>query len=324
MVIKLDSKPEIGQAVNLLRAGKLVAFPTETVYGLGADASNEAAIRRIFEAKGRPADHPLIVHIGKFDQLFDWAEEISPEAIQLAKTFWPGPLTMVLKKQAHVSTLLTGGQDTIAIRMPNQAIALSLLRAFGGGIAAPSANLFTRISPTSAEAVAEGLSGKVDLILDGGLCEIGLESTIVDMTQVQPVILRKGMITAEAISQTLGKPIQFAKQSKTQVPGMHAVHYAPMTHTLLMRADQIITYLKNVEMTDLPLILLLHTTLVLPTIEQTFYVKMPDQAHAYAHELYRVLRSLDREKVQHLIIEDVPNTSEWQAIRDRLQKASGV
>lgn len=230
------------------------------------------------------------------------------------------------KKQKHVSDLLTGGQDTVAIRIPNQSIAQSLLQAFGGGIAAPSANLFTRISPTSAEAVAEGLGEKVDLILDGGLCDIGLESTIVDTTQDSPIILRKGMITAEAISKVLAIPVQMMQQTSTttRAPGMHVVHYAPTTHTILLSSADIISYLKNVEENDLPIILLLHTQLHLPTMPHTFYVKMPDQAQAYAHELYRILRSLDREGAKHIVVEDVPVSIEWQAIKDRLQKASGI
>jgi L-threonylcarbamoyladenylate synthase len=325
MVMKLDSKVNIPEAVRLLRAGKLVAFPTETVYGLGADASNEIAISQIFHVKKRPNSHPLIVHFAKIEQIDEWARDVSPLALQLARAFWPGPLTLILKKQAHVSPLLTGGQETIGVRIPNQKTALALLAAFGGGIAAPSANMFTRISPTSAEAVAESLDEGVSMILDDGPCAIGLESTIVDMTAASPVILRQGMITADQISQVIGLPVTVAKPADqtSAAPGMHPVHYAPFTPALLMRPDAINLFLKIEPPEAFPIILLLRTRFALPPVAQVFYVMMPHEPNAYAHELYRVLRAIDREHAKQLIIEDVPDTIEWQAIRDRLQKASG-
>ena len=195
----------IDYAAHLLRQGRLVAFPTETVYGLGADASNPDAVRRIFQAKGRPADHPLIVHIPSIDSLNDWALTVPDAAHQLAARFWPGPLAMILNKRPEVPLVVTGGQDTVGLRMPDHPVALRLLRAFGGGIAAPSANRFCRISPTQAAHVEEELGDAVDLILDGGACQVGVESTIVDLSGNRPKLLRPGHITRleiEAVLQT--------------------------------------------------------------------------------------------------------------------------
>ncbi|HYS50590.1 MAG TPA: L-threonylcarbamoyladenylate synthase, partial [Burkholderiales bacterium] len=176
----------------ILRRGGLVAFPTETVYGLGADASNPAAVARIYEVKGRPAGHPVIVHIGDIGQLARWARDIPEAATKLATHFWPGPLTLVLRRAPGVGSQLSGGQDTIGLRVPGHPVALQLLREFGGGIAAPSANRFGRISPTAAEHVRSDLASEVELILDGGACEIGIESTIVDLSRGRPVLLRPG------------------------------------------------------------------------------------------------------------------------------------
>jgi L-threonylcarbamoyladenylate synthase len=323
MVIKTEKKLQITKAVNLLRAGKLVAFPTETVYGLGADASNEMAVHQIFRVKERPLDHPLIVHIAKHEQLAEWAKNISPKALTLARAFWPGPLTLILKKQPHVLHAVTGGQETIGLRIPKHPMALALLSAFGGGIAAPSANMYTRISPTSVEGVAESFLEKIDLILDGGTCEIGLESTILDMTRKIPRLLRPGMITVHAINEVLGMSISHSPQEKPRASGMHHLHYAPLTHTLLMGTNDIDHFLKMLLPEELPVLLLMQSSLKLPAMDHIFYVKMPSEAREYAHELYRVLRSVDREQLKHIIIEDVPDTIEWQAIRDRLQKASG-
>ncbi|MGZ8184527.1 MAG: L-threonylcarbamoyladenylate synthase, partial [Methylobacter sp.] len=236
----------IDYAAHLLRQGRLVAFPTETVYGLGADASNPDAVRRIFQAKGRPADHPLIVHIPSVDSLNDWALTVPDAAQQLAARFWPGPLALILNKRPEVPLVVTGGQNTVGLRMPDHPVALHLLRAFGGGIAAPSANRFCRISPTQAAHVEEELGDAVDLILDGGACQVGVESTIVDLSGNRPKLLRPGHITRHEIEAVLQTELMMitpqseqAYQFEMRAPGMMAVHYAPVTVAMLCSADRL-------------------------------------------------------------------------------------
>ena len=232
---------DIQRAVALLCQGELVALPTETVYGLGADALNPDAVAKIFTAKGRPSDHPLIVHLADAGQIMTWAREVPKDAIALARAFWPGPLTLILKRDESVPDLVTGGQDTVGLRVPNHPVALELLRAFGSGVAAPSANRFGRISPTTAEHVRQELGERVALILDGGACAVGLESTIVDLSRGVPVILRPGAIGADDIARVLGRRPRLrgefeaeaggaAEQGATpRVSGALAAHYAPRT-----------------------------------------------------------------------------------------------
>jgi len=316
--------PEITTAAAILRAGGLVAMPTETVYGLGADACNEAALRKVFSAKERPFDHPLIVHIAELSQMNDWAREVPPTALRLAEAFWPGPLTLILKKQPHVLDIVTGGQDTIGLRMPRHPVALALLKAFGGGVAAPSANKFTHISPTTAAAVREELADKVDLILDGGDCEVGLESTIVDLTGDVPVILRPGMISAEALTNVIGIKTLVSRQENPiiRVPGMHHLHYAPVTKTLLMEMKDIPVFLQSLQINDLPAAVVTYHQLEGQQIKHIHHVQLSNEAASYAHDLYRTLRELDNQKFKCIIVEAVPASSEWDAIRDRLSKAS--
>jgi len=196
---------QIEKAAALLRQGELVAFPTETVYGLGADASNPEAVAKIFAAKGRPADHPLIVHIPGVEHLDRWAREIPETAFASAKAFWPGPLTLILKRQPNVPDAVTGGQDTVGIRVPGHPLALELLKAFDGGVAAPSANRFGHVSPTTAQHVHDELGSAVAMVLDGGPCRVGIESTIVNLTGPQSRILRPGMISAADLGRVLGR-----------------------------------------------------------------------------------------------------------------------
>ncbi len=203
----------------ILQRGGLVAFPTETVYGLGADASNPMAVARIYEIKGRTASHPVIVHIGDVGQLARWAREIPEAATKLAMRFWPGPLTLVLRRAPSAGSQLTGGQDTIGLRIPGHPVALQLLREFGGGIAAPSANRFGRISPTTAEHVRDDLGKEIDLVLDGGPCEIGIESTIVDLSRQKAVLLRPGRISAEDIAAALGTAPEACDPAAPRAPG---------------------------------------------------------------------------------------------------------
>lgn len=317
----------ISKAATLLREGNVVAFPTETVYGLGADATNELAIRKIYQLKGRPTDHPLIVHLSNIQQVTEWAKEVSPEALQLAKTFWPGPLTIVLKKQPHVLSAITGGQDTVALRVPNHPLALALLHSFGGGLVAPSANKFTRISPTTAIAVQEEFGEEVGLVLDGGPCEVGIESTIIDMSVAKPVILRPGHISADMIKAVLGRPVAIRSQEKitTRVPGSHHVHYAPITKTTLIAPNDIAPFLETLQSKDLPIGLLMysHLDLIKTQHPDVYYVKMASDPAQYAHELYRTLRAMDHQHYKHILIEAVPKGIAWDAIRDRLIKATG-
>ncbi|VVC75192.1 Threonylcarbamoyl-AMP synthase [Aquicella siphonis] len=315
--------PEIIKAADILRAGGLVALPTETVYGLGADARNEAAVRRIFAAKERPFNHPLIVHLAEASQLTEWASDIPPAAWQLAQAFWPGPLTLILKKQPHVLDIVTGGQETVGLRVPAHPVAHAVLSAFGSGVAAPSANRFTHISPTSAAAVREELGDKVDWILDGGDCAIGLESTIVDLSGPVPVILRPGMITSQAIHDVIHAPVAAHQGvSEARAPGMHHLHYAPLTKTRVLAAEKIPAYLQSLPITEFPLALLTHTSGHASARKDVLHVQMPDHPGAYAHELYRTLRTLDHQGLKNIIVQAVPDTMEWEAIRDRLAKAS--
>ena len=313
----------ITKAVEILRQGGLVAFPTETVYGLGADAANESAIQKVFHAKGRPHDHPLIVHLAGMNQLNDWARDISPAAQKLMQAFWPGPLTLILKKQSRVLDLLTGGQDTIGLRIPNHPIAQHLLQAFGGGIAAPSANKFTHISPTTAEDVQEELGRKVDLILDGGVCEVGLESTIIDMSGDTPLVLRPGMITAEMMAEVLGVPVSSRQETTVRAPGMHHLHYAPTTKTTLVESNTMAKFLQTLSSDELPVVVVSRHDPILPTLEKIHWVKMPADAVHYAHDLYQTLRALDHQQFKQILIEKIPHEPEWVAIQDRLEKASG-
>jgi len=316
--------PDITKAASILQSGGLVAFPTETVYGLGADASNAAAIRKVFQAKERPYDHPLIVHVATVTQLGDWAREVSPQVLQLARAFWPGPLTMILKKQPHVLDIVTGGQDTIGLRIPRHPIAQGLLEAFRGGVAAPSANRFTHISPTTAAAVREELGSRVDLILDGGDCEVGLESTIIDMSGEQPVILRPGMITRAEIEAVLGVPVSSLRMDTPvpRAPGMHHLHYAPTTKTMLIETGHLPGFLQTLQPQDLP-IAIVALDESLSAADNIHIEKMPLDATTYAHNLYHILRTLDHQEFKRIVIEAVPETPEWEAIRDRLMKASG-
>lgn len=312
---------DISKAVQILKNGGLVAFPTETVYGLGGDAKNSDALRKIFNAKQRPVDHPLIVHIVDISQLPQWAVNVSPAAFRLAEAFWPGPLTLILHKAAGVTDLITGGQSTIGLRIPNHPIALALLKSVGSGLAAPSANRFGRISPTTAEAVCEELGSAVDWVLDGGQCEVGVESTIVDVTGEHPVILRPGMITAEQIELIVHDSVALYKRNAPRVSGSFESHYAPRTPTYLITTEQMDDYLNKLTVTGLPCVVLSRNKILLPR-ENMECVVMSLNPKEYAHDLYQTLRELDKKGYSQIIIEAVPNDSEWRAIRDRLERAS--
>ena len=233
-----DNARAIASAASLLRNGGVVAFPTETVYGLGAAAENNEAVRRIFSIKGRPADHPLIVHLADAGMIGRWAREIPDAAFRLAEYFWPGPLTIVLRRSASVSDLVTGGLDTVGIGCPAHPVSRALLREFGGGVAAPSANRFGRISPTCADHVRDELGSAPDLILDGGDCQVGLESTIISLVDDRPVLLRPGGISLPELCEALGREVAHPGQPDPalRAPGCHASHYAPLTPSFIISA----------------------------------------------------------------------------------------
>ena len=322
----------IDQAIALLNAGQLIGLPTETVYGVAADANNPEAVAKIFAAKGRPADHPLIVHLGADDLLKNYAREIPEAAWALAEAFWPGPLTLILKKAPGVPDLVTGGQDTVGVRIPGHPIALALLRAFaqanptGGGLAAPSANKFGRISPTAAAHVTMELGDAVSLVLDGGDCQVGIESTIVDLSRGEPVILRPGAITAEQIELVLGQPLiapvsdsESIGDAAPRVSGSLASHYAPLTPLTVLPLNAI-----TAEQLSDNCAAIVRDTPDLPTgmRQHTNVVVLADQPADYAHDFYRVLRTLDTKSYGHIYVQELPDAPAWLAVRDRLGRAA--
>lgn len=312
MILEANAQT-LQSAVAALRRGELVGMPTETVYGLAADARNEQAVTRIFSAKERPADHPLIVHLANAEQLTSWACEIPKEAIALARAFWPGPLTLILKKEEDVPDVVTGGQDTVGLRVPDHPVALALLRAFGDGIAAPSANRFGRISPTTAQHVYDELGESIALILDGGACNVGIESTILDLSRGEPVILRPGMIGADAIAAVIGRRPRLPQtaENSPRVSGALAAHYAPRT-PMQMRGslDGLVPDAAVLSCGKAP-----------ASGHRGMWIAAPSDASGYAHDLYANLRALDASGANLIIVERIPNDSAWDAVRDRLGRA---
>lgn len=332
----------IARAVELLRAGRLVALPTETVYGLGADAANPEAVARIFAAKGRPADHPLIVHLPGAAWLEQWAREIPPLAWELAEDFWPGPLTLILKRAPGVPDAVTGGQDTVGLRVPAHPLALQLLRAFaasepahragkpGGGLAAPSANRFGRISPTSAEHVRAELGDAVDFVLDGGACPVGIESTILDLSRgAPPRLLRPGAITPEMILRTTGVEVEVAAKAAEGAPrvsGSLSAHYAPRTPLRLLAAAELDAAIGDAASAGRSIAVLRR----LPeagTDESAELLSLhtrwlPADAEGFARDLYAALREVDALGVSLILAEAVPAAGEWAAVADRLRRAA--
>ena len=307
----------IREAAEILRRGGLVAFPTETVYGLGADASNPAAVARIYAVKGRPPNHPVIVHIGDVGQMARWTREVPEPAARLAARFWPGPLTLVLRRASGVGDYLTGGQETIGLRVPGHPVALELLREFGGGIAAPSANRFGRISPTCAEHVRRDLGSDVDLILDGGACEIGIESTIVDLSRGRPVVLRPGRISEDDITRALGFPPTSPDPGAPRAPGTLQSHYAPR-HPLRVIASREWHLRMRGKSTGRGVMAFRPR----PTGDASaIWIEAPVDPGRYGHDLYANLRTLDSSARDEILVEEPPASAEWTAIRDRLNRA---
>ena len=305
----------LARAAKQLKDGNLIAFPTETVYGLGADATNQAAVSRIYKVKGRPQDHPLIVHIGDWQAMGEWAEEIPDYAINLARSFWPGPMTLILKRSELAKDFVTGGQDTVGIRVPDQTLALQLLNEFskigGKGIAAPSANRFGQVSPTTADAVRQEISAfldKDDSILDGGPCAVGVESTIIDCTGTNPRILRPGAITDSMIKEATGLEVESVERSEIRVSGSLENHYAPDAQVLLdvipQPGDGFIA-LANI-----------------PTPPGVIRLAEPNTDESFAYLLYAALREGDARGLQRIVVSQPQGDGIAVAIRDRLRRAA--
>ncbi len=303
-------------AARLLEAGQLVGMPTETVYGLAADASHPEAVAAIFAAKGRPSNHPVIVHVARDADLLRWAAEVPVEARQLIDAFWPGPLTLILPRAAGVPAAVTGGQDSVGLRCPSHPVAQALLKEFRqgqGGLAAPSANRFGRVSPTTAQHVIDEFgapgAGPLAAVLDGGQSEVGIESTIVDLTRLDtlgPVLLRPGRISAAQIEAALGRPLAMPDRAAPRVSGSLDAHYAPATPVALVAAADIDRLVADLRAKGKRVVIL----------------RCSGDAHAYAHALYANLRALDREAADLILVEQPPQDAAWQGVNDRLRRAA--
>jgi L-threonylcarbamoyladenylate synthase len=308
----------IADAARILQAGGLVAFPTETVYGLGADARNVAALGRLFTVKGRPRTHPLIVHLGDAAWLRSWAVDISADAERLAETFWPGPLTVILRRAPGVPDAVTGGQDTVGLRVPAHPVAHALLETFGRGIAAPSANRFGRISPTTAAHVRADLGNDVDLVLDGGASVVGIESTIVDLSTGVARVLRPGHITTSALEAALGRPVRTVSGGTApRTPGTLEAHYAPRLPLELVESAHLVDRLSvNADATAL-------LAFTPPRVTPRVFVHAPADPAAYAQRLYATLRELDASGASRIVVEAPPaGDPAWEGVRDRLRRAA--
>ena len=305
----------MGDAAGVLINGGLVAFPTETVYGLGADACNAAAVARIYSVKGRPADHPLIVHVASMNLLGEWADDVPAYAIELARDYWPGPMTLVVKRSDLAGDFVTGGQDTVGVRVPNHPVAMGLLEAFaragGKGVAAPSANRFGHVSPTTAEAVSDEMGSYLadgDLILDGGLCDVGVESTIIDCTGDAPKILRPGAITEEMIEHSTGLNVVDADGIAIRVSGSLESHYSPIATVVLDQSP--LAGQGFIAMADIA------------TAAGVIRLAAPTTHDEFAKVLYSALRAADKQGLNTVVVAQPGGNGIAIAIRDRLQRAS--
>lgn len=303
---------DLAIAVAILRAGGVIGLPTETVYGLAADAGNADAVARIFALKGRPADHPLIVHVVGAEQLPRYARTVPDAARRLAEAFWPGPLTLILLRQPGVPDAVTGGQDTVGLRAPAHPLAQRVLRAFGGALAAPSANRFGRISPTCAEHVRAEFGDAVPCVLDGGPCAVGIESTIVDLTAQPPRILRPGVIGRKQIEAVIGRVSLGADAASPRASGTLEAHYAPRT-PLRLQPRHVIAAAPASAL----------QVLALDTLPaSTNGIALPADPLAYGHGLYAALRELDARGSAAIVVEMPPAEAPWLAIHDRLRRAA--
>lgn len=333
MILDGRDPASVTAAAQALRAGELVGLPTETVYGLGADAASDAAVAKIFAAKGRPADHPLIVHVADASGVEHFARAVPDFARQLMQAFWPGPLTLILPRRPEVGAAAAGGQDSIGLRCPAHPLAHALLlaaRALGvHGVAAPSANKFGRVSPTTAAHV-QGEFGDSLLILDGGACAVGIESTIVDCTRGAPVLLRPGHITREQIQAACG--LRLLDQEELAAPAPRAsgtlqAHYAPNAKVRLMEGKALQTALdvlgRDFDGGKATIAVYARSILRVPSTK-VLYRRMPDDAAAAAQQLFAVLRDFDAQGVNLIWVEHPPATSDWEGVRDRLQRAAAA
>ena len=342
MILDGHNDQAIATAAQALQAGELVGLPTETVYGLAADASNPAAVAKIFAAKGRPSDHPLIVHVADASGVAHFASEVPAFAAQLIQAFWPGPLTLILPRRPEVGAQAAGGQDSIGLRCPSHPVAHALLRAARAlgvqGVAAPSANQFGRVSPTTAAHV-QGEFGADLLILDGGACEVGIESTLIDCTRGAPVLLRPGSISRAQVQQVCGIQLLSKEELLTlatpapRASGMLESHYAPKAKVRLMDAAALQTALDLLGSNQglgsvggdtplVPMIAVYARVRVRCASPLVLYQQMPVNAVAVAQELFAVLRELDGQGVKLIWIETPSDTPEWEGVRDRLQRAA--
>jgi L-threonylcarbamoyladenylate synthase len=317
---------EMAQAAAMLASGGLVAFPTETVYGLGADAENPAAVARIYAAKGRPQDHPVIVHLAPGADLAYWCKEIPPEAHALAEAFWPGPLTLILKRADHIPDAVSGGQDTVGIRCPSHPVAVQLLQAFKdgkGGVAAPSANKFGNVSPTTAQHVIDefGADGTVGMVLDGGQSEVGIESTIVDLSRLAthgPVLLRPGHISADAIAAVIDAVPAAPDAAAPRASGTLESHYAPHTPVAMQDTETLRATLARMAAAGRRVALIHYSDL--PAVAAAR--RLPAAPEGFAHALYASLRALDHTGADVILVEAPPQTGAWLGVNDRLRRAA--
>jgi L-threonylcarbamoyladenylate synthase len=313
------------RAVEILRAGGLVAFPTETVYGLGADATNADAVRRLFAVKGRPAGHPVIAHIGVADALAaldEWAVDVDDDARRLARACWPGPLTLVVRRRpGRIVDEVTGGRDTVGVRVPDHPLALELLRSFGGAIAAPSANRFGRVSPTTAAHVYADLGDDVDLVLDGGPCRVGVESTIVDCAHGEPAILRLGGVPAEDVERIIGRAVARRIAGEVAAPGTLPSHYAPRARVVLSTRDELAARVAALATSDARVAVLAAAPVPALPVDTTL-LEMPADPGAYAEVLYASLREVDGRAIDVVVVVPPADEGLGAAVVDRLRRAA--
>lgn len=318
----MATNADIARAVEVLRRGGLVAFPTETVYGLGADATNVDALARLYAVKGRPREHPVIVHVGAPEQLAEWAAAVPAPAQRLADALWPGPLTIVVRRAGGVPDAVTGGAETVGVRVPDQPVALAVLRAFGGGVAAPSANRFGRVSPTTAEDVRVDLGDDVDVVLDDGSCSVGVESTIVDCSGADPVILRPGGVSGERIAELVGAPVPVRRDGLVRAPGTLKSHYAPEATVLLVDRDELASRAASVLEAGQRVAVL--ATDPLPSLpDDVLVLDAPRDVEEYARVLYARLRDADRLAVDVVLAVAPPKAGVGAVVGDRLRRAAG-
>jgi L-threonylcarbamoyladenylate synthase len=320
----------IRSAAAALEAGELVAFPTETVYGLGADAENPQAVAKIYAAKGRPSNHPVIVHVAPEADLAYWVDTVPSEARKLVEAFWPGPLTLILKRAAHIPDAVSGGQDSIGVRCPSHPVAQALLQTFKsgkGGVAAPSANKFGHVSPTTAEHVRDEFgtdaASPLACILDGGQSEVGIESTILDLSRMAthgPVLLRPGRISSEQIARVIGVMPRAADAAAPRASGTLDAHYAPRTPVALVDSVQLLTVLEKLAQSNRRVAVMLRANT--PGTPAQAQCHLPNEPIGYAHDLYAALRAMDAVKADIIVVEAPPADAQWQGVNDRLSRAA--